>query len=160
MEYHIGKYLTDAGIVSNNIFYNRQPDTDNLITTIYSESVPVPDYAQGFNSDLVGIKFLTRAKQRILDAKKLAWDIHRNLAQLGSIEITTQDETVWIVSVDIVNVPTFLEIDHKDRATFVSHYSVHAQTQGNIFRRSGRTLAPNAPELLQTFDSTFDHTFA
>ena len=157
MEYHIGKYLEDNEVA--NPFYNFQPETDNTVTTIYSESVPVPDYAQGFNSDLVGIKFLTRGVDQQV-TRKLAWDIHRNIAQLGSIEITAQNETVWIVSVDIVNVPTYLERDEKGRVTFVSHYSVHAQTQGNTFRRSGRTLAPNAPEFLQTFDETFDHTFA
>lgn len=133
MEYHIGKYLQDNEVATPN--YNFQPDTDNTITTIYSESVPVPDYAQAYNSDLVGIKFLTRGINQ-QQARKLAWDIHREIGQLGGIEITAEAETVYIVSVDIVNVPTFLSRDEKGRVTFVSHYSVHAQTEGNAFRKA------------------------
>ena len=133
MEYHIGKYLEDNNVA--NPYYNFQPETDDTITTIYSESVPVPDYAQAFNSDLVGIKFLTRGSNQ-QSARTLAWDIHREISQLGSIEITVSGETVWIVSVDIVNVPTYLERDDKGRVTFVSHYSVHAQTEGNKFRKA------------------------
>ena len=133
MEYHIGKYLEDEEVASP--FYNFQPETDDTITTIYSESVPVPDYAQAFNSDLVGVKFLTRGVNQQA-ARTLAWDIHRNITQLGGIEITAQSETVWIVSVDTVNPPTYLERDDKGRVTFVSHYSVHAQTEGNKFRKA------------------------
>ena len=133
MEYHIGKYLEDNEVASP--FYNFQPETDDTITTVYSESVPVPDYAQGFNSDLMGIKFLTRGVDQQA-TRKLSWDIHRAISQLGSIEITVSGESVWIVSVDIVNVPTYLERDDKGRVTFVSHYSVHAQTTGNAFRKA------------------------
>lgn len=132
MEYHIGKYLQDNEVATPN--YNFQPETDNTITTIYSESVPVPDYMQGFNSDLVGIKFLTRGTNNQA-TRTLAWNIHRNISQLGDIEITAEGETVYIVSVDIVNAPTFLERDDKGRITFVSHYSVHAQTSNNKFRK-------------------------
>ena len=133
MEYHIGKYLEDEEVASP--FYNFQPETDDTITTVYSESVPVPDYAQAFNSDLVGVKFLTRGVNQ-QQARTLAWNIHRNITQLGGIEITAQSETVWIVSVDTVNPPTYLERDEKGRVTFVSHYSVHAQTEGNKFRKA------------------------
>ena len=136
MEYHIGKYLEDQQVATP--YYNFRPDTDHTITSIYSEAVPQPDYAQAYANDFVGIKFLTRGKNQQA-TRKLAWDIHKAISQLGDIEITAQQETVTIVSVDIVNTPTFLEVDEKGRIVFVSHYSVHAETEGNAFRQTATT---------------------
>ena len=133
MEYHIGKYLTDEQVATP--FYNFRPDTDDTITSIYSETVPQPDFVQGYANDLVGVKFLTRGTNQQA-TRKLAWDIHRAISQLGDIEITAESETVYIVSVDIVTPPTFLETDEKGRIIFVSHYSVHAETEGNAFRKA------------------------
>ena len=143
IEYLIGKYLEDEEIVIGNLHYSKKPETTSLTTTIYSEAVPQPAYVQGFNSDFVGVKFLTRSQVN-QEAKKLAYDIHKNLSQLGSIEIETThniggvvyDWKAWIVSVDIVTPPTDLEIDDKGRFVVVSHYSVHAQTEGNKFRKA------------------------
>ena len=155
MEYHIGKYLEDKPYKSLGastdlegfsvsfkeakvLNYNYIPDTRSSITSIYSESVPQPDFAQGYANDFVGIKFLTRGSDQ-QTTRNLAWDIHRAISQLGDIEITAQEETVYIVSVDIVNPPTFLEVDEKGRIVFVSHYSVHAETEGNAFRQPTTT---------------------
>ena len=132
MEYQIGKYLEDNNITTP--FYNFRPDTNDAITSIYSETVPQPDFAQAFANDYVGVKLLTRGSNQ-QETRTLAWDIHRNISQLGDIEITAQGETVYIVSVDIVNPPTFLEVDEKGRIVFVSHYSVHGETEGNKFRK-------------------------
>lgn len=132
MEYQIGKYLEDNNVASP--FYNFRPDTDDTITSIYSETVPQPDFAQAFANDYVGVKFLTRGANQ-QETRALAWEIHKKLAQLGNVEITAEGETVTIVSVDIVNPPTFLEVDNKNRTVFVSHYSVHGETQGNKFRK-------------------------
>lgn len=156
MEYQIAKYLEDNNVASP--FVNYRPDNNDTLTSIYSESVPQPDFVQGFANDYIGIKFLTRGKNQ-QETRSLAWSIHKKLAQLGGVEITSQGETAYVVSVDIVNPPTFLEVDEKGRIVFVSHYSVHGETQGNKFRRNARTLSIGDPELLETFDSTFDETY-
>ena len=142
IQYLIGKYLEDEGIVNGNLFYSKRPDTESLSTTIYSETVPQPDFVQAFANDYVGVKFLTRSKIN-QEANKLAEDIHKNISQLGNIEIETRHtingvEYNWkgfIVSVDIVTPPTDLEIDDKGRFVVVSHYSVHVETEGNKFRK-------------------------
>ena len=135
--------MEDEEIVNGNLHYSKRPDTTSLTTTIYSEIVPQPDYVQGFNSDHFGIKFLTRSEIN-QEANKLASDIHKAIAQLGGIDIETT-QTInsvvynwkgWIVSVDIVTPPTDLEIDDRGRFVVVSHYSVHAQTEGNKFRKA------------------------
>lgn len=133
----LGKYLEDQGVVSINstLFFYSQPDVEDVITSIYPETVPQPDYVQGFNSDHIGAKFLTRGSNS-KDAKDLAWNIHKKITQLGDIELTAYNETIYFVSVNIVNPPTYLETDNKGRATFVSHYSVHIETTGNAFRQS------------------------
>lgn len=133
----LGKYLEDEGVVAINstLFFYSQPETENVITSIYPETVPQPDYVQGFNSDHVGAKFLTRGTNS-KQAKDFANLIHKKISQLGGIDLTAYGETIHFVSVDIVTPPTYLDTDAKGRAQFVSHYSVHIQTQGNEFRKA------------------------
>lgn len=141
MEYHIGKYLTDVGVFSNNLFYNFQPDTDDLVATVYSESVPQTIDSHHFDTDHVGIHFLYRGINQA-SVYALAWQVHRELTALGSIEIDFNGDVRNIVDTHIVNAPVFLERDDKGRVVFTAHYHIRGNIGGNRFRQMDITLSP------------------
>ena len=146
MEYHVLKYLEDKNVVSRTgtplATVNFRPDTDDLITSLYSESAPQEQDTHHFDSDRIGVQFLTRSPNTKA-AYDLAWKIHRNLTALGSLEITEAGETINIIDTHIVNPPTFLENDEKGRAVFTSHYAFRINIGGNLYRKMDKTLTPN-----------------
>lgn len=146
MEYHVLKYLEDKGVVSRSgtplATVNYRPDTDDLITSLYSESAPQEQDTHHFDSDRIGVQFLTRSPATKA-AYDLAWKIHGNLTALGSLEITEAGETINIIDTHIVNPPTFLENDEKGRAVFTSHYAFRINIGGNLYRKMDKTLTPN-----------------
>lgn len=141
MEYHIGKYLTDQGVFNGNLFYNFQPDRDDLISTIYSESAPQTIDSHHFDTDHVGIHFLTRGTNQS-EVYTLAWLIHRELTALGSLEIDFNGDIRNVVDTHIATAPVFLERDDKGRVVFTSHYFIRCNIGGNRFRLMDRTLSP------------------
>ena len=148
MEYHVLKYLEDQGVVSRTgtgaplATVNHRPDTNDLMTSIYSESAPQEQDTHHFDSDRIGVQFLTRSPNTRA-AYDLAWDIHRKLTALGDLEVTEDSQTINIVDTHIVNPPTFLENDEKGRVVFTSHYAFRINIGGNLYRKMDKTLTPN-----------------
>lgn len=135
MEYYILKYLTDQAVLTlgSNAYVHQMPDTDEAITCIYSSSAPYLDYMHHFDTDNIGIQFLTRGLNKT-DAWKLARSIHKALK--GLTDLTIDDapdpdgvgvlDEITIVDVHVVNKPVFLELDDHSRATFTSNYLVES----------------------------------
>ena len=146
MEYHVLKYLEDQGVVSRAgaplATVNYRPDSDDLMTSLYSESAPQEQDTHHFDSDRMGVQFLTQSPNT-KDAYSLAWEIHRKLTALGDLEVTEDSQTINIVDTHIVNPPTFLENDEKGRAVFTSHYAFRINIGGNLYRKMDKTLTPN-----------------
>lgn len=146
MEFWIGKYLEDLGVLNGSsepyIYYNKRPDSNDLGSLIKSTNVPQTVDSHYFDTDHVGIQFLTRSNDNVR-ASDLAWDIHRKLTALGDLEITYGTETRNIVDTQIVNAPVFLEVDEKGRYVYTQQYAFRANIGGNRFRKDTQTLTPN-----------------
>lgn len=149
MEWYILKYLEDKAILSrgSNAWVNFQPDLTSVHTTIFSESAPQTIDSHHYDTDLIGIQFITKSTAQ-QEAYNLAWDIHRMLSGLGyyTAGATLPDGTVLpdirIIDTHIVNAPTFLSVDEKGRVEFTSHYMIRANMGNNEYRKMNETLTP------------------
>ena len=134
---HVAAWLAAEGfgVVGDDIFVSFQPDDPDTSITVYDESAMALSESQALNMDSTGIRIMVRTSSDAVgyaSARSTSIAIHKKLCGFdGPLEAGAP----YIIMIEPVTAPTFLDRDDKRRPRWVSHYVLVHQSEGDEHRQ-------------------------